>query len=359
MFSTGSNSRSDQAQRLRGLMELRAENSQAGHPHAVFHRTSATEIGGQSSSPFPPVPYCVAITSGKGGVGKSLLTLNMAVRLQQQNYRVAVFDAAPGLGNIELLCGLNGYWNLSHVLTGSRRLSEIAIAGPGGITLLPGAAALEEITQLSPPARQDLLRELRQFESQFDFLLVDTGAGLDRSVRPWVMAADAAVIVTTPEPTAIAETYAELKRLHGLQQAPAAYVLVNKASNEREADLVHQRLQNTARRFLHIDIASIGFMPLDLSVEHSVVQRRPFVMDDPSGPATHAATTLAGRITGLAMADRPSAQRRSPDDAAVRKQPLYRDSYTRRFWQRIDVDSAAGNPGELRDSNTMDVNLTT
>src|SRR5262245_24032075 len=158
----------DQARILRGLMERHCETSTAA---------------GVASSPGART---VAVTSGKGGVGKSNIALNLAIALRQAGRSVCILDANLGLGSIDLLCGLNGYWNLSHVLSGARTIAEITLEGPAGIHLIPGASGLVDLADAPPAAQREILTQLEEVERSHDDMIVDTGSGIHRLVRGFV-----------------------------------------------------------------------------------------------------------------------------------------------------------------------------
>jgi flagellar biosynthesis protein FlhG len=263
--------------------------------------------GGMEPVSIGPRGAVIAITSGKGGVGKSLITLNLAVALALRGKRVCVLDANPGLGNIDLMCGLSGYWNLSHVATGSRTVGEVLLEGPRGIHIVPGAGALEALRELSPELRRETLDQLTPLEQEHNFLLIDTGTGLPRDARRIVGAADRVLVVATPEPMAIADAYATVKSLCALPESPEPLVLANLAETPFEGRDVLARIQGTALSFLHREIGSAGVVPRDPVVPASLRQRVPFVLSHPDAPASRAIAQLARLIahTSRAREGRP------------------------------------------------------
>lgn len=270
----------DQAAILRGLMERRQDSA------ALEHTTP------------PSRARTVAVTSGKGGVGKSNIALNLAVALQNQSRRVCLLDANLGLGNIDLLCGLNGYWNLSHVLSGARTVAEVLLDGPAGIHVVPGASGLIDVADSSPAAQRDVLAQLDEMERCHDFLIIDTGSGIHRAVRQFVAAADHALVLTTPEPTSIADAYATIKALTaGSEIQP--HVLVNQSDSAELAREIIARMQQTARTFLHAQVHSAGFIPRDPAVPSAVFRRVPFLLDNPRSPASRAIEQLARRVANF------------------------------------------------------------
>ncbi len=271
---------SDQADILRDLMQRRQR--EAVVPKPPIRRTART----------------IAITSGKGGVGKSNIALNLAIALAKMDASVCILDANSGLGNIDLLCGLNGYWNLSHVVTGTRSLKDIVLKGPCGINVIPGASGLADVADDSESVQTEILHQMQHLERAHDFLIIDTGTGIHQHVRQFAIAADVVLIVTTAEPTSIADAYATIKAFAGGDSAQLK-TLVNRADSPQQARAILNRLQQTARIFLRTEVGSIGFIPNEQSVVQAVAKRTPFILDSPQAGASQAVHQLAQRLKNL------------------------------------------------------------
>jgi flagellar biosynthesis protein FlhG len=275
----------DQAQILRGMMERRSD--QCGSDACGRERQLRT----------------IAVTSGKGGVGKSNLALNLAIALQNMGHKACLVDANLGLGNIDLLCGMNGYWNLSHVVSGARSVAEITLEGPQGLRVIPGASGLLDSADCSPTAQREILSQLEEFESHYDYLVIDTGTGIHRAVRQFVAAANLVLIVTTPEPTSIADAYATLKALSCSNELRQPHIVVNQAESPEQGREIVARVQQTARTFLHLTVSSGGSIPRDPAIPAAVARRRPLLCEPSRTPAGLAIEQLARRIMSANFAN--------------------------------------------------------
>lgn len=226
-------------------------------------------------SPRTSLCRSLVITSGKGGVGKSVLALNLAVALAQRGQRVALLDASGGLAHLDLLCGLNGYWNLAHLVTGARQLEDIVLEGPAGVQLLTGGQSLAELKTTPITVQQTLWEQLAAYEANCDFLIVDAGVGEQHCVRSLITAADAAYVVATPEPTAIADAYATIKGLASAEDL-TLHPLMNRCP-AAAAEQILERIETTAGNFLRTALGPGLHLPEDPLVSRSVKVRRPFV----------------------------------------------------------------------------------
>ena len=270
----------DQATVLRGLIE---RQSQSKNPVRAADAKRAKTL---------------AVTSGKGGVGKTNIALNLSIALAEQNARVCLLDANLGLGNIDLLCGLNGYWNLFHVISGARSLRQIILKGPAGISVIPGVADLGDLSKCPEQACCEILDQLEELEYSHDFVIVDTGSGIQQGVRPFLNAADVMLLVTTPEPTSLADTYATIKSL-SQNQKNELLILVNQTLNAKQGRAMMDRLKQTAKMFLQKPIGSAGSIPHDVKLMQAVAHRQPLLLNSPKSPAALAIKQLAERLNNI------------------------------------------------------------
>lgn len=237
-------------------------------------------------------------TSGKGGVGTSNLVLNLAIALGQQGQRVVVVDGDIGLANLDLLGGLTPRYDLGDVLLGRCGLSEAIVPGPGGIQVVPGAHATRTgLLDLGEGAAR-LARELRELGPDFDFVLIDAGSGLGPGVGVLAAMADEVVVVSTPEPTSLADAHAAISRLHQSEDPPRLRVLVNQAESAGEAVEVLDGIVNSSRQFKGAVVSPLGpgFIRVDHHVSMAVRGRRPFVTAFPAAAASRGVRRIARAI---------------------------------------------------------------
>ncbi|HVT88387.1 MAG TPA: MinD/ParA family protein [Tepidisphaeraceae bacterium] len=238
----------------------------------------------------------IAITSGKGGVGKSNVAVNLAIQLASAGRDVVLLDADLGLANADVLCNLDLPCNLSHVIARKKELADVLVKAPGGFRLIGGASGLARMADLSDQDRQRLVSALVELESQTDIILIDTGAGISPNVLSFTRAADHVLVVTTPEPTAITDAYAVIKVISRDAGKRRLSLLVNQAKSEVEANVVYERISKVAKQFLNIPVYDAGYVPSDAAVPQAVRRRTPFVIDSPRSAATHAIAQLAMRL---------------------------------------------------------------
>ncbi len=265
--------------------------------------SSATKPGDQASrlremaSNHHAPTRTLAIVSGKGGVGKTNVAVNLSICLAARQNRVTLIDLDMGLANADLLLGMTPKFTLAHVVSGSRTLKEITLAGPAGLRFIPGASGLENLANLSEFERQNLLLQLQNLDTNTDMLVLDCGAGISRSVMRFAQSAHRVMVVTTPEPTALTDAYAAVKTLSRDQYRGAIGVLVNKATDRVEAETTFRRIAEVAKRFLNYSIANFGFVLQDTSVVQAVRARLPVVMRFPHSPASACFAAVAESMT--------------------------------------------------------------
>jgi flagellar biosynthesis protein FlhG len=241
----------------------------------------------------PVQPHAIAVASGKGGVGKSCVALNLAVALARQGEKVLLLDADLGLGKIGLLLGIDPERTLEDVLVGRCSAEEAAVQGPEAVTILGAATAGETAFWEQALLARESFDQLAVFAARFDRVVLDTGAGAVAKAVDFAAAASEVLLLVTPEPTAIADAYATLKILLRRGGAPRVGLLVNMAEAPAEAAQVQEKFAQIARRFLGAEIDNQGYIPLDRYVREAVKRQVPFVLTTPPSPAARALMGLA------------------------------------------------------------------
>ncbi len=261
----------------------------------------------------------IAVASGKGGVGKTTIAVNLAVALSQRGSKVCLIDADLGLGNADVLCGLNPRLNLAHRVSHGATLDDILINAPGGFTLLPGASGVAELADLDEQRRSLLMQDLRVLESRHQVVIVDCGAGIGAGVMSFLRASDTALIVTTPEPTAITDAYALIKSLRltaasatrpATADEPTIALVVNHAEDHASGSAVHQRIESVCSKFLSFSPAFAGSIRRDAAVSRAVCQRSPLLLSHADSRASDDVRALSGFIASLAGLSRPATEHR-------------------------------------------------
>jgi flagellar biosynthesis protein FlhG len=242
------------------------------------------------------VARVLAVTSGKGGVGKTSASINLAIALTARDKRVIILDADLGLANVEVLMGLNSLYNLQHVIDGERTILQILVKGPGGIEIVPGTSGLAKLADLAAPARQNILNGLRELQENADFVIIDTMAGIGQNAVRFAAAADEVLVVTTPEPSAIVDAYATIKTIFGLRQDTIFRLIVNMVVNQQQAFAVQTNLSRVTQQYLGLTLSYLGYIVRDPHVAQGVMQTSPFVLAFPHAPATKCVQELANRI---------------------------------------------------------------
>jgi flagellar biosynthesis protein FlhG len=238
----------------------------------------------------------IAVTSGKGGVGKTNFSTNLSLVLAQAGHRVIVLDADLGLANLHVVLGISPRYHLEHVMRGERTLKEILYPGPSGIQIIGGASGITELANLDERQRAHFVAGLEELDTLADVILIDTGAGLSRSVLAFLNAVDEIIVVTTPEPTAITDAYATIKVMSKENPNARLMMVVNMAQSEAEADSVATRIRSIARQFLNIQPEYLGHLPFDPTVGRAVRLQQPFALSFPNSPAARSVEHIAMRL---------------------------------------------------------------
>lgn len=247
----------------------------------------------------------IAVTSGKGGVGKSNIAVNASICLAVRGCSVTLVDVDLGLANSDVLMGLQPRHTLSHVLAGTAGLDDVCVRGPGGIRFIPGASGLGELADLSEFDRRSLLSQLEFLEDSTDIVVLDCGAGISRNVMSFASSADTVVVVTTPQPTAVTDAYATVKVLLREPFQGRVGLFVNMVESRSAAERTYDRISGVAQKFLNLPIADLGYMVQDSVVARAVDERCPFVI---RYPESNASVCMAALAETLSQSRRPASQ---------------------------------------------------
>lgn len=241
----------------------------------------------------------LAVTSGKGGVGKTNVAINLGLALVSRGKRVLLFDADLGLANVDILFGLSAPHTLFDVVDGGKTVHEILVEVQKGLKVLPSSSGILKMERLSHAALNNLSRQLASLSDEFDVLLLDTGAGLTESVLFFATSAQEVLIVTTPDPTAITDAYAMVKVLESKKPGASISILVNFVTGQREGREVFDRLAQVTQRFLGRSVQYAGSVPRDSRLVQAVRMRKPVWLHDPGASASRAIGEISGRFDAL------------------------------------------------------------
>ncbi len=223
------------------------------------------------------IPKVIAVTSGKGGVGKTNVVANLAVALARLGKSVVILDADLGLGNVDVLLGIIPKYTIEHVLLGEKTLPEVMIDGPLGIKILPTSSGSEDLTHLSPEQKLVFLAELDRLEREVDVFLIDTAAGISSNVLYFNTVAQEILVIATADPTSVTDAYAIMKILSKRHGEKRFKLLVNMARSMRESKEVYRKLTLVSDQFLDIAIEYCGFIPQDDYLRMAVIEQRAVV----------------------------------------------------------------------------------
>lgn len=266
----------------------------------------------------------ISITSGKGGVGKTNLTINLAYALATMGRKVFILDADLGLANIDILLNISPPFNVEHVLSGEKDINDIIVEGPANIQILPASSGLSELAELSRDEQVKLFRKLGEIDQSMDYLLVDTGAGIASNVLRFNATADEIILVATPEPTSMADAYSVIKILANKYHVRKFNLVTNGVSSRKEAQAVYSRLHKVVHDFLQLDLNYTGFVINDPAVTKAVRMQKPLLELYPNSPAGKCFTALARRIENNTLS--------APDFDIDEESPTFWDRLLR--WKR-------------------------
>ena len=270
----------DQAQQLRNVIKLRDQNNQ---------KVEASQMA-----------RVVTVTSGKGGVGKSNLAVNLAVQLRKAGKRVIIFDADFGLANVEVMFGAIPQYNLSDFIYRGKRIQEIITPGPMDIGFISGGSGIIGLNNLYREQIMYLVKSIDELNEIADFIIIDTGAGISDQVLEFVMASPEVLLVSTPEPSSLTDSYSLLKALYRnpnfVAGSTTIHVVSNRVNSMEEGQAVYDKLNSVVSQFLHGKLNYLGMIPADTALEKAVRQQQTVSLLEPNAKSAKAFEVLAGNL---------------------------------------------------------------
>ena len=241
-------------------------------------------------------PKIVAVTSGKGGVGKTNVVANLSVSLSELGKKIVVLDADFGLANIDVLLGLTPRYHLGHVLFGNKTLTEIMVQGPKGIRIIPASSGLQRMSELTLAQRNHLVESFTSLDSDTDYFIIDTAAGISRNVIHFLLSAQEVIVVSAPEPTAIVDAYAVIKIILAEDPNKRIQILINSVEQAEDAHEVYCQINSVVKRFLNREIDYLGHIERDSHVSQAVRSQMVVTHRFPNAPASRCFRELARRV---------------------------------------------------------------
>ncbi|WP_276929605.1 MinD/ParA family protein [Herbinix luporum] len=245
-----------------------------------------------------PTSRVITVTSGKGGVGKSSISVNLALALSRLEKKVLILDADFGLANIEVMLGIRPKYNLADLMFKGKNLPDIITNGPENIGFISGGSGIQELTNLTKDQIIYLINKLVELDQTVDIIIIDTGAGITDSVLQFATASSEILLVTTPEPTSITDAYALLKTLNKKAnfsvEDTAIRLIANRVTLDEKADDIYEKLKTVASKFLNLNLDYLGYIPLDNTVSKAVIRQQPVISVYPN-------SSFAKQINSFAM----------------------------------------------------------
>jgi flagellar biosynthesis protein FlhG len=238
----------------------------------------------------------VVVTSGKGGAGKSTVALNLALSMCANGQKVVLMDADLGLGNIDIMLGLVPEYNLYHMITNKKSLRDIIITGPDNLKIIPGGSGISELANLNDEQLRRILVELGTLDGEYDYMIIDTGAGISNSVTSFLLASDDVIVVTTPEPTSLTDAYGIIKTMARAEFKGRIYLVVNRAANNVEGILTAEKLKIVIKKFLGLEINLLGYITNEPLIEEGIRRQEPFLKLFPRAQAAGDIKKLARNL---------------------------------------------------------------
>lgn len=238
----------------------------------------------------------IAVTAGKGGVGKSNISANLAIALAQKGKNVILLDADLGLANIDIMLGLQANYNLSHVVQGLCHLTDIVLEGPYGLRVIPASSGTEYMTQLSPAEHAGIIDAFNELAEDIDYMIIDTAAGISETVLSFARSSQELIVIVCDEPTSITDAYALIKVMSKRYEWSHFHILANMVRNVREGRELFNKIYQVTEQFLDVRLDYLGAIPFDERVHEAIKKQQPVLMAYPESKATKALQHLAETV---------------------------------------------------------------
>ncbi len=252
------------------------------------------------AEPILAVAHVIAITSGKGGVGKTCLSTNLSIALSQLGHRVCVFDADTSLANVNILLDIRPEFTLEHYVSEGKAMEDVLVSAPGGIEIVPGATGITSLLEMGIDQQARLLSGLRSLESKYDYLVIDTSAGVDESLLKFLAAAPSILLTITHEPTSLTDAFSLLKVMKSKGIKKLVHVVVNMAQDRKVAHSTFKRFKGAVSKYLKLNVYYIGFVYFDKVVTESITRQHPFVLCSKASLASRCIKEIANRLVQVA-----------------------------------------------------------
>ena len=244
----------------------------------------------------------IAVTSGKGGVGKSNFALNFALSLAQQNKKVLIFDVDLGFANVDVLLGRSNKESIATMIEKDLSIWDIIEEGPNGLLFISGGTGFNDMFRLDETKMNKFFTELSTIQGMVDYIILDTGAGLSYENLRFILAADDVILVTTPEPTSITDAYSIVKMVHAKDQNVHMKLIINQCTSVKEGKQTADNFKKVTEQFLNKQIGTLGFIPSDVNVPNAVKKQVPFLLAFPNCHASQAMQNVTSEFLQLPVA---------------------------------------------------------
>ncbi|WP_027624816.1 MinD/ParA family protein [Clostridium lundense] len=239
----------------------------------------------------------ITVTSGKGGVGKSNFVVNLAIAIQMKGKKVMIFDADVGMGNDDVLMGFLPKYNVNDIIFNNMNIEDVLIEGPYGVKLLPGGTGLTKVEEITEEKREKFINKIKEL-NDLDYIIMDTGAGISKSVLGFIACSEDLIIITTPEPTSLTDAYSLLKAVDHFEIKSSAKVIINRTLSFKEGIETYNKFSNTVNNFLNMNLEHLGNLSDDRKLVEAVRKQKPFIISFPNSSVSKEIMSIANKIMG-------------------------------------------------------------